>query len=140
MDKTGRNGLSVGDLLDKSFTTAYIKLRLKHQRLLDNYNFQEDISAWEEEFFEAMEFLRDFKIVNGEYFINEKIRQGKKFWQKAHREVCWMLILELSLLLRAAILFQRCVYRVLDCSPKNQRSVWGFKSLLYKGRKRTVPY
>jgi adenylosuccinate synthase len=51
MDKTGRNGLRVGDLLDKSFTTNYIKLRLKHQRLLDNYNFQEDISNWEEEFF-----------------------------------------------------------------------------------------
>lgn len=50
MDKTGRNGLRVGDLLDKNFTTQYIKLRMKHQRLLDNYNFQEDITAWEEEF------------------------------------------------------------------------------------------
>jgi len=78
MDKTGRNGLRVGNLLDKSFTTDYIKLRMKHQRLLDNFNFQEDINAWEEEFFEAMEFLREFKIVNGEYFINEKIQQGQR--------------------------------------------------------------
>ncbi len=78
MDKTGRNGLRVGNLLDKSFTTDYIKLRMKHQRLLDNFNFQEDISTWEEEFFEAMEFLREFKIVNGEYFINEKIQKGQK--------------------------------------------------------------
>lgn len=78
MDKTGRNGLRVGDLLDKSFTTAYIKLRLKHQRLLDNYNFQEDITAWEEEFFEALEFLKQLNIVNGEYFINSKIKAGKK--------------------------------------------------------------
>jgi len=77
MDKTGRNGLRVGDLLDKSFTTQYIKLRLKHQRLLDGLNFHEDISAWEEEFFEALEFMRQFKIVNGEYFINDKIAQGK---------------------------------------------------------------
>lgn len=78
MDKTGRNGLRVGDLLDKSFTTQYIKLRLKHQRLLDNFNFSEDITAWEEEYFDALEFLRSFKIVNGEYFINEKISQGKR--------------------------------------------------------------
>jgi adenylosuccinate synthase len=78
MDKTGRNGLRVGDLLDKNFTTQYIKLRMKHQRLLDNFNFQEDISAWEEEFFDAVEFLKGFNIVNGEYFINEKIRSGKK--------------------------------------------------------------
>lgn len=78
MDKTGRNGLRVGDLLDKSFTTNYIKLRLKHQRLLDNYNFQEDISQWEEEFFEAVDFLRSLNIVNGEYFINNHIANGKK--------------------------------------------------------------
>jgi len=78
MDKTGRNGLRVGDLLDKNFTTQYIKLRMKHQRLLDNFNFQEDISNWEEEFFEALEYLKEFKIVNGEYFINEKISEGKK--------------------------------------------------------------
>jgi adenylosuccinate synthase len=78
MDKTGRNGLRVGNLLDKSFTTEYIKLRLKHQKLLDSFNFQEDISAWEEEFFDALDFLRDFKIVNGEYFINEKIQKGQR--------------------------------------------------------------
>ncbi len=78
MDKTGRNGLRVGDLLAKGFISQYIKIRLKHQRLLDNYNFQEDISSWEDEFFESIELLRDFKIVNGEYFINDKIQQGKK--------------------------------------------------------------
>lgn len=78
MDKTGRNALRVGDLLDKSFTTSYIKLRLKHQRLLDNFNFQEDISAWEEEFFDAIEFLKELNVVNGEYFINDKISAGKK--------------------------------------------------------------
>ena len=78
MDKTGRNGLRVGDLLDKNFTTQYIKLRMKHQRLLDSFGFNEDISEWEEEFFEGIEFMRSLKIVNGEYFINEKIREGKK--------------------------------------------------------------
>jgi adenylosuccinate synthase len=78
MDKTGRNGLRVGDLLDKNFTTQYIKLRLKHQRLLDSFGFNEDISEWEEEFFEAIEFIKSLNIVNGEYFINEQIRNGKK--------------------------------------------------------------
>ena len=78
MDKTGRNGLRVGDLLHKNFTTAYIQLRLKHQRLLDNYNFSEDIAAWEEEFFDAIEFLKSLNIVNGEYFLNKKISEGKR--------------------------------------------------------------
>src|SRR3954447_9189464 len=78
MDKTGRNGLRVGDLLDKNFTTQYIKLRMKHQRLLDNFNFQEDITQWEEEFFEAVDILKTLNIVNGEYFINKKISEGKR--------------------------------------------------------------
>jgi adenylosuccinate synthase len=78
MDKTGRNAIRVGDLLDKSFISQYIKLRLKHQKLLDNFNFIEDITAWEEEFFDALEFLRTLNIVNGEYFINNKIAEGKK--------------------------------------------------------------
>ncbi len=78
MDKTGRNAIRAGDLLDKSFISNYIKLRLKHQKLLDNFNFIEDISLWEEEFFEALEFLRTLNIVNGEYFINNKIAEGKK--------------------------------------------------------------
>src|SRR5215216_4673211 len=78
MDKTGRNGLRVGDILDKNFTTQYIKLRIKHQKLLENFSFGEDISHWEEEFFEALEFLKQLQIVNGEYFINDKIQQGKK--------------------------------------------------------------
>jgi adenylosuccinate synthase len=68
----------VGDLLHKNFTTSYIKLRLKHQRLLDNYNFSEEISNWEEEFFDAVDFLKTLNIVNGEYFINEHISKGKK--------------------------------------------------------------
>lgn len=78
MDKTGRNGLRVGDLLDKNFTTQYIKLRLKHQRLLDNFDYREDINAWEEEFFDALDFLKSFKIVNGEYFLNKKISAGQR--------------------------------------------------------------
>ena len=78
MDKTGRNGIRVGDMLDKNFTTQYIKLRLKHQKLLENFSFTEDIGGWEEEFFEALEFLKGLQIVNGEYFINDHIQKGKK--------------------------------------------------------------
>ncbi len=78
MDKTGRNGLRVGDLMDKAFLTNYIRLRLKHQKLLDSFNFNEDISAWEEEFFEAVEFVKELNIVNGEYFINGFLDKGKK--------------------------------------------------------------
>ena len=78
MDKTGRNGLRVGDLLGNNFEANYRKLRLKHQQILDNFAFDEDISDSEDEFFEALEFLKTLNIVNGEYFINDAIQNGKK--------------------------------------------------------------
>ncbi|MGN6540485.1 MAG: adenylosuccinate synthase [Ginsengibacter sp.] len=78
MDKTGRNGLRVGDLLNKDFQKKYQQLRKKHQQILDNFSFDEDISQAENEFFEALEFLKTLKIVNGEYFINDAIKAGNK--------------------------------------------------------------
>ena len=78
MDKTGRNGLRVGDLLGNDFQKKYAQLRKKHQQILDNFSFNEDISDAESEFFEALEFLKSLQIVNGEYFINDAIANGKK--------------------------------------------------------------
>jgi adenylosuccinate synthase len=78
MDKTGRNGLRVGDILSENFSKKYQQLRKKHQQILDNFSFKEDISAAENEFFDALEFLKTLKIINGEYFINDAISSGKK--------------------------------------------------------------
>ncbi|MFM7838803.1 MAG: adenylosuccinate synthase [Chitinophagaceae bacterium] len=78
MDKTGRNALRVGDILNKDFTRHYQQLKAKHQQLLDNLHFEEDLSSWETDFFEAIEFLKGFKIVNGEYFLNERLQQGQQ--------------------------------------------------------------
>jgi len=73
MDKTGRNGLRVGDLLRKDFKSSYDKLYYKHRQLLEAYSFSEDIAEWEKDFFEAIEYLKELNIVNGEYFINSHI-------------------------------------------------------------------
>jgi adenylosuccinate synthase len=78
MDKTGRNALRVGDLLSPDFDKHYKELKKKHQQLLDNFQFSEDISAWETEFFEAIEFLRTLNVINCEYYINDQISAGKK--------------------------------------------------------------
>ena len=78
MDKTGRNGLRVGDLIRDDFKSSYDKLYRKHRQLLDGYSFDEDISTWEKEFFDGVEFLKTLNIVSGEYFINEHLSLGKK--------------------------------------------------------------
>lgn len=81
MDKTGRNGLRVGDVISADFETLYEKLKQKHLQMLSQYQvegLEADIEAWEKEFFEAVPFLKKMNIVSGEYFLNEKLKAGKK--------------------------------------------------------------
>ncbi|MBK7097514.1 MAG: adenylosuccinate synthase [Sphingobacteriales bacterium] len=78
MDKTGRNALRVGDILSSNFQNAYNALKAKHQALLKTFNYTDDITQDEIAFFEAVGFLKTLPIVSGEYFINQKIKEGKK--------------------------------------------------------------
>ena len=78
MDKTGRNSLRVGDVLRADFEKAYSKLKKKHLDMLSHYGVEEDLTAWEAEFFEAIAFLKTLNIVNGEYFINKYLKEGKQ--------------------------------------------------------------
>jgi adenylosuccinate synthase len=78
MDKTGRNGLRVGDLLQKDFKERYSTLKEKHLTMLKQMNFDEDISALESDFFEAVEALKKYKITAVDYWLNEQLAAGKK--------------------------------------------------------------
>src|SRR5690554_2553370 len=69
MDKTGRNGLRVGDVLTKDWKERYTKLRDKHVGILASYEELVEWEEWEPAFFEAIEFLQKLNIVNGEYWI-----------------------------------------------------------------------
>lgn len=78
MDKTGRNGLRVGDVLQKDFKERYNVLKEKHLNLLRDTDLSEDIIAWEKDFFEAIESLKKYKITAVDYWINDQINAGKK--------------------------------------------------------------
>lgn len=78
MDKTGRNGLRVGDVLADDWNERYEKLKEKHLELLRLYKDVPNWQEWEPAFFEAIEFLRNLTIVNGEYWLNNHIKNGKK--------------------------------------------------------------
>jgi len=78
MDKTGRNGLRVGDLFTSNFSAAYNKLKEKHLKLLSIYDFEFDLSELESEWLKAVEILKGLKCINAEYYINSALSEGKK--------------------------------------------------------------
>jgi adenylosuccinate synthase len=77
MDKIGRNGLRVGDILAHDFHKKYQTLVEKHKNLLKNYQYEYDLPSMEPEFFECIAFLKQFNLVDSEYFINQALKEGK---------------------------------------------------------------
>lgn len=79
MDKTGRNGLRVGDLLMPNFESKYAALREKHLDLVRLYpDIEFDLEAEEAKWFESIEVLKSIPQVDGVYYINNAIKSGKK--------------------------------------------------------------
>ncbi len=77
-DKIGRHGIRVGDILADNFRLKYNELTTRHKSELDYMKFEYDLDAYEDEFFEAIEFLKTFRLTDTENFINDAIRQNKK--------------------------------------------------------------
>ncbi|MGQ9621608.1 MAG: adenylosuccinate synthase [Bacteroidales bacterium] len=77
-DKAGRNGLRVGDILRSDFKQLYQKILELHLKITESYNFNFDLSDYEAGWFEGIELLRQFKLINSEYVVNELLRNNKK--------------------------------------------------------------
>ncbi len=78
MDKTGRNGLRVGDILSANFKERFLALKEKHISFLKQFDFQYDANHYEEEWLSAAEYLKEFSIVDGEYEINQLLDDSKR--------------------------------------------------------------
>lgn len=78
MDKTGRNGLRVGDILDPDFIKKYEQLKQKHIDLLRLYDYKYNIEEQEKEWFEGISEIRRYKIIDSEFEINHLMLSGKK--------------------------------------------------------------
>lgn len=78
MDKTGRNGLRVGDILSGNFKERFLTLKEKHISFLKQFDYQYDADQYEEEWLSAAEYLKNFSIVDGEYEINQLLDDSKR--------------------------------------------------------------
>jgi adenylosuccinate synthase len=78
MDKTGRNGLRMGDTELPDFMERYQALVQKHCALLDQHNFEYDLAPMEKEWFEAIEAISHVPLIDSEPWIHEQINNGQK--------------------------------------------------------------
>ncbi len=78
MDKTGRNGLRVGDILTPDFKNRFEGLKNKHISFLKQFDYQYNPSENEEEWFHAVEYLKSFNLTDGEYAINRYLQENKR--------------------------------------------------------------
>ena len=78
MDKTGRNGLRIGDVKRENFKTKYNNLRDKHIQILKSPEALNECKNMEEEFFESISFLKNFNHIDSEHFLNNAEKKGKK--------------------------------------------------------------
>ena len=78
MDKTGRNGLRVGDVTTADFAERFATLKNKHIATLSQFDFEYNAEEKEAEWMEAIEYLKTFKLVDGEYVANDFLAANKK--------------------------------------------------------------
>lgn len=79
MDKTGRNGLRVGDIHSPNFKEKYAALVEKHVGILKHHNdFTYDLASLEKPWFEAIEVLKQLTAVDSEHYLNTALLSGKK--------------------------------------------------------------
>ncbi len=76
-DKISRNGIRVGDILH-NFEEKYNAATSKHKEILAYHNFEYDLSELEKEWLEGINCIKEFDLIDSEYFINQAIQENKK--------------------------------------------------------------
>ncbi len=75
-DKVSRTGLRVGDLLSH-FEEKYAAAKARHEAILRSLNYEYDITETERLFFEGIEYLKSFGLVDSEHLVNKLLDDGK---------------------------------------------------------------
>ena len=79
MDKTGRNGIRVGDIELEDFKLRYRALADKHESMIAFYDvdLQYNLQEMEEEFFASIEELKKLTFIDSEEYLNKSLKEGK---------------------------------------------------------------
>jgi len=82
MDKTGRNGLRVGDISANNFKDRYEKLKQKHIQILNFYDFEYELSKLEEDWFLSLDTIKKFEHIESENYLHKALKEKKKYFSR----------------------------------------------------------
>ncbi len=77
MDKTGRNGLRIGDIINPGFNDKYEFLKNKHREILKQYDFAYNLEEYEDKWLQGIELIKQFKLIESEHLINQYLQEDK---------------------------------------------------------------
>ena len=77
MDKTGRNGLRVGDIFETNFQNKYNTLVEKHKQILKFHDFEYNLAELEPAFFEGINLIKSLTVIDSEHYLNNAIKANK---------------------------------------------------------------
>jgi adenylosuccinate synthase len=78
MDKTGRNGLRIGDILSDNFIEKYNTLVEKHKKMLSHFQFEYSLDEMETAWFKGIDVLKTLTFIDSENYLHKAIREDKK--------------------------------------------------------------
>ena len=78
MDKTGRNGLRVGDIFESNFKEKYQALVEKHKQILKFHDYEYNLNELEPAFFEGIETIKKLTCIDSEHYLNDALKNSQK--------------------------------------------------------------
>ena len=137
-DKVGRVGLRVGEILAPDFAERYKKLKDRHIRQLSQMGFECDPDAEEAAFMEAVEYIRGFKLVDCEYFVNNELKTKSILAEGAQGS---MLDIDYGSYPFVTSSSTACAGACigLGVAPHHRTRLRNLQGILYKSRKRSFP-
>ena len=78
MDKTGRNGIRVGDILAPGFPERFNALKSKHISFLQQFDYTYDPEEGEARWMEAIDYIRQYRLIDAEYYIHQCLKENKR--------------------------------------------------------------
>ncbi|HZK69499.1 MAG TPA: adenylosuccinate synthase [Paludibacter sp.] len=76
-DKVSRNGVRVGDILH-NFEEKYNIAITRHKELLAQYDFEYDLPELEKAWFEGIECIKKFDLIDSEHYVNDALKSEKR--------------------------------------------------------------